>query len=195
MLIPSARANLIRSYQNALFYKPTEPKHERQYVFYILLRPILSWVKETMVNDFSLEPEEAESELYLLCCRLFDKFDKDKSTLVPYLKKHLPWKVNHLIRKLNKYSQRELPAGLTKIPEEPYKLQEEYYWKIPDLLTTDKFVKKLFTKSLKYYIYKILASEDDKLTKKDLSKSCGISRPTMIKQILELQEVLSDWRK
>lgn len=195
MLIPSKRADLIRNYQNALFYQPTEPKSERQYVFYVLLRPILMWVKETMINEFSLEPTEAESELYLLCCRLFDNFDRDKSTLIPYLKRHLPWKVHHLLRKLKRNSLREVPAGLIEIPDEPYELQEEYYWKIPNILTTDKYIKNLFTRSQKYFIFKILMSEDNKLTKKDLSVACGISRPTMIQQVSELQKVLNDWRK
>jgi len=38
-------------------------------------------------------------------------------------------------------------------------------------------------------------SDDNKLTKKDLSKSCGISRQTMILRLLDIQEVLDDWRK
>jgi len=194
MLIPSARANHIRNYQTALFYSPTEPKSERMYVFYLLLRPILIWVKELMITDFLLEPSEAESELYLLCCRLFDGFDKEKSTLIPYLKKYIPWKVNHLIRKLTKNSQREVPSGLIDLPEEPYEIDEEYYWKLPNVLFTERFIGKVFTRRQKYYISKILIADDNKLTKKDLAKSCGISRTTMILRLLELEQALKNWR-
>jgi len=192
MLIPSKRANLIRHYQNALFYKPTEPKHERQYVFYILLRPVLMWVKEIMIKEFFLEPSEAESELYLLCCRLFDDFDRHKSTLIPYIKKHLPWKVHHLLRKLKRNSLREMPAGLIEIPDEPYELEEEFYFKVPNILLTERFVGKLFTRSQRHVIYSILISDNEDLTIKKLAEKMQISRQTMKKRLKEIEERLKD---
>jgi len=194
MLIPSARASLIKYYQDALFYNPTEPKHERQYVFYLLLRPILLWVKDEIISRSSYEPSEAESELYLLCCRLFDGFDLQKSSIIPYLNKYIPWKIAHLLRNLNKGYQKEIPSGLIAQEEEPYELQEEYYWKIPNILFTTRYVGNLFTIRQKYFIYILLMSDDNKITTKDLAESCNISRQTMKTRLLELKEVLNNWR-
>jgi len=83
---------------------------------------------------------------------------------------------------------------LIDMVDEPYEIQEEYYWQVPNILLTDRYINNLFTRSEKYYIYKILMSEDNKLTQRDLSEACGISRPTMIQRISELREVLNDWR-
>jgi len=190
VLIPSAKAQLLRDYQSALFYQITEPKNERQYVFYLLLRPLLLWVRDTMIDDCLLEPAEAESELYLLCCKIFDDFDKEKSSIIPYLRKAIPWKVHHLLRKLKRVSQREIPSGLTETTEDLYETDEEYYWKIPEMFITDRFIGKLFTIREKYYIYKILVADNDKLTQKDLAKSCKVSRPTMNIRLSELKEAL-----
>jgi hypothetical protein len=147
-----------------------------------------------MIDNFLLEPDEAESELYLLCARLFENFDKDKSSIIPYLRSHIPWKAHHLIRKLTKYHRREDTCGLTMLPEELDMIHEEYYWRVPDVLIIDKFVGKLFTRDQKYLISKILMSEDNKLTTKDLAISCGVSRPTMIDRLSDLKESLKYWR-
>lgn len=192
MLIPSARAELIKNYQNALFYNPTEPKHQRQYVFYILLRPIVLWVKELMIKDFNLEPSEAESELYIFCCDVFSGFKPDKSSIIPYLQKGIEWKISRLVRKLLK-SQRHLLNTINDL-QESYLPQEEYYWDPIKLLTTDRYIKNLFTYKEKYVIYSILMSDDNKLTKKDLSETFGISRPTMTKILNNIKDRLYNWR-
>jgi len=192
MKIPSARAELLRSYQNALFYNPKEPKSERLYVFYLLVRPLLGWVKRILVVDHDLLPSEAESELYLLCSRLFSGFDRNKSSIVVYLSKYIPWKAEHLIRKVEKGSLKEEPCGLLNSPEESYEMDEEYYWKIPDILTTDRYIGNVFTRSMKYVTYNILISDSKDLTVTTLAKRMKVSRSTMTKRLNEIREKLEN---
>lgn len=189
MLIPSARAALLRNYQSVLFHDKTHPLSERRYVFYLLLRPILEWLKSILMTK-GLESAEAESELFIFCSGLFDKFDSTKSSIVPYLNKQIPWSIEHLARRFNKKEAQFYDV----IDYE--ELDEEFYWSIPNILTEDRYTGKVFTKAEKYLIFRILALDDDKLTQVDIAEQLGVNRLTANKYLLEIREKLqSNWRK
>jgi hypothetical protein len=188
MKVPSARAELLRNYQKVLFHDDTNPLSERRYVFYLLLRPILQWLKLVLISN-GLEPSEAESELFLFCCNLYTRFDSKKSSIVPYLERAIPWEINHLMRR---FKRKEL-----KIQDitESNKIEEEYYWNIPDIILEKRYVGKFFTSGEKYIISKILASDDDKLTQVDIATQLGVTRVTANKYISEIREKLQTyWR-
>jgi len=194
MRIPSAQAQRLRDYQNSLFNNPTEPKSERIYVFYLLLRPCLLWLRERLIENFHMRSCEAESELYILCGGLFNSFNYKKSSIVPFLVKHIPWAASKLERKLTKQILKEIPSGLITMPDEPYKIEEEYYWSVPDVLMNDRYVGKSFTKGEKYVIYTILTSDNEELTVSHLARKCNIDRKTMTQKLLDLKEVFENWR-
>jgi hypothetical protein len=195
MRLPSSRQKLLRNYQNAIFYNPKEPKKERMYVFYLLLKPSVDWLTESLINKYGLEKDEAESEIYLLCAELFNGFNKNKNSIVPYVEKYLPWKISRLIRKLDHQAKKEYLAD-QPIKENCYFQQEEHYWKIPSILTEERYVGNCFTRGEKYLIFKILSSDDNELDQKHLAESCGISRRNMILKLKDIKEVLiNNWRQ
>lgn len=188
MLIPSARAELLRNYQSVLFHDETNPISERRYVFYLLLRPLLQWLKPILVSK-GLEPAEAESELFLLCSDIYDRFNPKKSSIVPYLEKQIPWSIGRLARRFKK---KEPEFHYDTIQ---YEMEEEFYWSTPEILIENKFVGKLFTNSEKYVISKILTSDDDKITQVDIAMQLGVSRITVNKHISEIRDKLKTyWR-
>jgi len=194
MRIPSAQAQKLRDYQNSLFNNPTEPRSERIYVFYLLVRPCLLWLRGRLIKNFHLKNCEAESEMYIFCADLFDNFNYKKSSIVPYLVKYIPWMASKLERKLTRYTLKEIPDGLTVVPEDPYYIQEEYYWKVPNILLTDRYVGKSFTLGEKYFIFKLLTSDKQDLSIQKLAKQCDMDRKTMTLKLRDLKEVLEPWR-
>lgn len=186
MLIPSAQADKLREYQNGLFHRNDIPEHDRRYALYLLLRPKLGWLKQKL-KELDLEGAEAESEIYLMCCQLFKMFDPQKSSLVPFLTRHIPWEASKLIRKLSKHT--DIPSGLIK-PDEEYWMDEEFYWTIPHILLEDRYIGNLFTASEKYLIYVILESDTDELHQVSIASKMQINRKTWISRMKELKEIL-----
>jgi hypothetical protein len=154
----------------------------------------VKWFKKELVQKYNLEPDEAESELYILCANLFKGFDYTKSSIIPYLSKHIPWKINHLKRKLDKTLLTEEASGFT-ILDSSYEIEEEYYWSVPEILINDKYVGKSFTKSEKYLIYIILTSGNNALSQQCIANICNVDRKTIASKISDIREVLDNWRK
>jgi hypothetical protein len=187
MLIPSAQAALLRNYQTVLFHDETHPVSERRYVFYLLLRPLLQWLNPILVGK-GLEPNEVESEIFLLCSSIYDKFNPAKSSIVPYLEKQIPWSIEHLARRFKKKE-----ATCYSAPEQ-YELEEEFYWTVPSILTEDRYIGKVFTRSMRHVIYNILTSDDQDLTTEALARKMQINRLTMRKNLNEIREQLEKWQ-
>ena len=179
MQIPTRRQELLRKYEKGLFHTKDLPKHERLYGFYLLLRPILGWLKEELIKK-GLEPDEAESELYLYSSKLFNEFNTSRSSIIPYLEKAIPWAASKLLR-----TKKE--AKIT-YQEEEYFLDEEFYWDPIKILIEDRYVGKMFTRSEKSVISRIL-SED-----KDLVPNLLVGRKTVYTYLGDIKEVLSKWR-
>ena len=179
MQIPTRRQELLRKYEKSLFHTKDLPKHERLYGFYLLLRPILGWLKEALIEK-GLEPDEAESEIFLFASYLFDKFNTNRSSIIPYLEKAIPWATAKLLR-----TKKE--AEIT-YQEEEYFLDEEFYWDPIKILIEDRYVGKCFTRGEKYIILKVLAEEE--FSAADLP----IDRKTVYMYLKDIREVLNKWR-
>lgn len=188
MTIPTKNADLIRTYQNAIFHKKDVPKSERIYAFYLLLRPILSWLGKTL-SEYNLQRDEVESELYLFCAELFNRFNPQRSSIIPYLEKHVPWIAGHWVEKMKRTMLYEIPSGLIKTSGEPNYIQEQFYWKPENILFEERYIGKFFTRAQKYIIFKVLTADKSDLTQTGLAKLCGLSRKTMINQLKELSEL------
>lgn len=187
IIIPRDREALIKKYQNALFNNPTEPKSERIYVFYLLVRPLLDWLVD-IIKSYDLNKAEIESELYIYTANLFNYYNPNKSSIIPYLKKYIPWTATHLVHKLNRQTLKE-QLNNNYIPENYYCLDEEYYWNPNKILFEERYVGKRFTTGEKYAIYRILFLDSSELTTVNLAKELGVSRITMINKLKELQEL------
>lgn len=188
MLIPQSQAAKLRNYQNGLFHREDIPKSDRRYALYLLLRPRLGWLKSE-IKKLDIESDEAESEIYLMCCRLFDRFDPTKSSIVPYLTRHIPWESSRLLRVLSK--EPDMPIGLTQSEEICY-MQEEFYWTVPHILLEDRYIGNLFTKDEKYLMYVILESDIDELNQVAIAEKTKINRRTWISRMKDLQEVFKE---
>jgi len=186
-LIPARRAELLRNYEHALFYQKEQPQHERLYAFYLLVRPLFDQLKEDLLLE-GLEPDEVESELFILAADIFKGFEPEKSSVIPYLSKALIWKTGHLLRRLEKSSLGETPGGLLK-SSRPYRLSNEVYLKSPDILFEDKYLGKCFTKGQKYLI-SIILTADDKLEKSELANKAGICKENLRNRLSEIKSIL-----
>lgn len=180
MRIPSKRKQLFRNFQDALFYKDYSYQ-ERSYSFYLLLRPILEFIKVRL--EGYLESEEIESVLYLMCIDVFNNFDKDKWSIVPYLENSLPWYISKVI---NEHKEQNIPVELAG-EEEEYILDEEFYWR--NILLEDTYVGKCFTRGEKYLIYNIIESDKKDLSVNALARKLNIKRWYMKKMLQELKDI------
>lgn len=180
MRIPSKRKQLFRNFQDALFYKDYSYQ-ERSYSFYLLLRPILEFLKVRLSGY--LEPSEVESVLYLMCIDIFNNYDIDRWSIVPYLENCLPWYISKVIREHEEVDDFILLAG----EEENYNTIEEFYWK--NILLEDRYVGKCFTRGEKFVIYNIIESDNDKLSVNALARKLNMKRWAMKKKLQELKEI------
>ena len=183
MLIPARNKNLLRKYEGVLFYSDSQLLEDRIYGFYLLVRPLLGWLKKELVA-LNLEVDEAESELYILCGALFRRFERDKSSIIPYLEKQLPWQAANLLKTIKKQT-RPLEESPYRDMSMPYIMDEEFYWRVPGILFEDKYVGKCFTRGEKYLIYMILTTDDKNLSVKKLADKAQMDRRRM-------KDILSD---
>jgi len=188
MLIPAKKRVLFRKYEGTLFYSEDHPRHDRVYGFYLLLRPLLQFLKEQL-NSYGLEDDEVESELYLLSDTIFSHFDKDRSSILPYLEKQLPW---HISKFLKSIENKHKPLG--NLPffngETTYNMDEEFYWSVPNILFEEKYVGKCFTRAEKYVIYMIITSSDNDLLVTRLADRCKIDKRRMKTMLSDIGEQL-----
>jgi hypothetical protein len=185
MRLPS-RKNLFRKYERALFWNESAPEEEKLHAFYNLLRPCLRWLDEK-IAVFGLTSEEVDSELYILSAQLYKGFNKEKSSIIPYLERFIPWHLEKLFKRLKKTTLKEEPAGLTII-EQDLPIYESFYWK--NILLEDKWVGKSFTRAQKYLISIILTTDENELTHQYLSRVMNTDRRHIGKIISELKEIL-----
>jgi len=192
MLIPSKQANLIREAEGVLFFHTEGTKNDRIRVFYKLLRPLLSWLKEDIINTFNIESDEAESEIYIFCAKLYNKYNPTKSSIIPFLLKFIPLCKTNLYYQLNKKTIKEIPSGLLQQEDSPSYTQEEYYYIYPKIIFEDRYIGKSFTFTQKYIINELLMLDNDELNNLKLAEKLNLSRQTTAKK---LEEIAQTWRK
>jgi hypothetical protein len=192
MLIPSKQANLIRKASGPLFINPEGTKNHRIRVFYRLIRPLLSWLKKDMMNTFSLCAEEAESEIYIFCSILYNKYNPTKSSIIPFLLKFIPLYKTNYYKKLNKTLLKEEASGLISPPISFVETPEEYYYTPLNIVTEERYVGKSFTFSIKYIINRILMLEPSELNNKTIAEQLNLSRQTLA---IKLEEIATIWRR
>ena len=192
MLIPTKRRKLLRKYEGALFYgEPFEGS--RTNGFYSLLRPTLEWLKNNIKSEFDLEDAEIESEIFLFTVSLFKRYNKEKSSIIPYLEKHIPWAAANLIKSLEKKTLRELLTGDSEQLQGFYNTYEEYYFLDSRILTEQKYVGKCFTRAEKYVIFTVLTSDDKDLSHQRLADTCNMERKRMRNILSDIREVLGGY--
>ena len=184
MRIKSSIKSRIRKYEYSLLNKD-HSYEDRLYTLYLLLVPVLKWHRGVL-SDLGLSNVEIESELYLMIDSMFRKFDKEKSSLVPYLEKALDWYFSSLKNNIEK------DENLTCLEEtkELSLLDEEFYFSVPDILYGNSYIKKCFTKAEKYLIYRILISDDDRLSERKLARDIGISRENLRNRLENIRNIL-----
>lgn len=171
--IPQKRKALLRSYASVLFYSDEWALSSKRYIFYVLLRPVLDWVKDSLVSA-GLEPEEAESEIFLLSARLFKDYDPHQWSIVPYLERHVPWKVSSLLQKVE--PPPEVPVGLLK-QEGSYEMEFEPGLSVPGFIFEDKWLARNLSQRDKHLILKILTVDEPRV--RNLSDACKVSKSTV----------------
>lgn len=186
MKIPSRQAQKFRDYEHSLTNKDFS-YNDRLYAFYLLMLPITEWCRE-FYKDLGFSKYETETELYLVIDNLFRSFDRSKSSIVPYIRKAFIWYLSSSIEKIKSY--KEVPVGFN-IKDQSYNICEnDFYFSAPNILLYDSFIKKHFTRSEKYIIYKIIISEENELSERKLSKKLNISRETFRTKTKEIKEKL-----
>lgn len=185
-LIPYSTANKLRKLSKPLFYETEWPLDRRRYVFHRVLVDSLQWIHFKLL-DLGLEAHEANSEIFLLCCDLFNRFDRSKSSIVPYIENNISWMAAELIKKYNK--QKEIPSGLLQLDEE-YEIYEEYYLTSPAFLFENKWLARDLSQSQKNLILKILTNES--LTLRSLANECRLSYVTIQTQLQNIATAIKD---
>lgn len=184
MRIKSSIKNRIRKYEYSLLNNE-HSYEDRLYTLYLLLLPALKWHRNILSN-LGLSKIEIESEIYLMIDSMFKKFDKEKSSLVPYLEKALDWYFSAVKNNIDK---NEILTCLEDT-EDIYLLDEEFYFSVPDILYGNSYIKKYFTKAEKYLIYRILISDDDRLSERKLARDIGISRENLRNRLENIRNIL-----
>jgi len=189
--LPSRRKDLIRKYEVSLFHDDLYSKDEIVNIIYVLLTPVLQWLKD--ISD--LEDDEIESEIFLMCEALYRGYNKDKSSFIPFLEFQLPWYLSKLSNKLDKLTE--------ELPKEEYSLEQyiekELFLSVPNIFYFNKWMFKYLNRSEKYIIYMILTSDRDELSQQKLADRMNVERKTIRNKLLRIREALeksggfNDW--
>lgn len=187
MKINSSRQTLLRNYADALFYSNKYPISERRYCFFLIIFPTLEFMMPELIA-LGLETNEAISELFILSSNLFNNFDIERSSIIPYLEKHIPWKIKEMFDKLDKTKLIEKPIGLTVSEYGNSYMDMEFYWK--NILFEESWIGKCFTRSEKCLISRIITSDINDLTINSLARRSNIGRKKLKQMLLEIKKVL-----
>ena len=177
----------LRKFERSL-YNPEHRYTDRLYAFYLLLLPVVEWVKPAYL-ELGLSKYEVESEAFLLIDKVFRNYKKEKSSIVPYVERSIDWYLKNEIRRLRKTSVED-PSGLMDDECGVYEIEEDYYWNHNKILFEDQYVGKCFTKGQKYLIYRIINSDCARLSNRDLAQDIEISKGTVRLLLNDLKEIL-----
>jgi hypothetical protein len=185
--MPESRRRLFGIYVDAL-YSPERPLSTRRYVFYLLLLPALGWALRALIEE-GLEPDEAESEIFLLTNLLFEGYNPEKSSLLYYVESRLPWRVAELIEHIGRHKS-EIPVGLLLPIEDSYEMPDEIYLSAPQILFEDRWLAKGLSRHEKHLILRVLTEEE--LDCRSLADTCQIGKSTMNNRLRDLASRLEE---
>ena len=188
--LPEPAKKLLRKYAPVVC-SLEHPYPARLKVFYEILSPMLGWVKSKL-TELGVPERDIETEIFFLSDNLLKGFDPRKSSIIPYLRKQVPWQVGALVRKLNRFKY-EVPLGLLNgspvLRNRSYTMPEEVWLSVPKLLFIDKWLPKNLQRSEKYLIYRLLSSFEGKTNRVTVNDG-GTERKTMSKRIAQLRDIL-----
>lgn len=163
------------------------PYSERLYTLYLILFNKLQLLK-LQFDGVDLEPDEIQSELFILCDEIYKKYDRTRSSLVPYLEKYIYIIPSIFINKLKKrYSNQKL--SLTEV-ENSITLSE-CYLSAPNILFENKYIGRFLDRSEKYILYKIILM-DEEPSERNISKEIGLSRENTRKRLKEIKAKITN---
>ena len=160
----------IRKYETILLNK--EYKYtDRLKLFHKIISPLYKNISERLLLTGTFK-KDLDGSLYLISDEIFKKYNPERSSLVPYIERVLFWYLDQIKEKKEYYPLEFI---------EEYQLDEEFYYRVPNILFEDKYIGKLFTIEEKYVINQILTSDSFSIRK--LSRDLSISRESL-KQII-----------
>ena len=89
----------------------------------------------------------------------------------------MPWAIAKSLRQIRKKKTIEEPGGLLR-EEGVYFLQEEFYWNA-NIILERKYAGKVFSRSQRYLISKIITSDNYSFSLEELAKRSNVSRRRM----------------
>lgn len=160
---------------------------DRLYTLYLILYNKLQLLK-SQFEISTLEPDEIQSELFLLCDDLYKKYDRTRSSLVPYIEKYIYILPTHTIAGLKKrYSSEKI--SLTE--EEISTTLSECYFSAPNILFENKYIGRILDRSEKYILYKIILM-DEEPSERNISKEIGLSRENTRQRLKEIKRKINN---
>jgi hypothetical protein len=178
---------MLREYE-ALFCKKKYPYNTELRLIHKALRPSLNDLRKEFIKVCP-DPKEVTAEVYLYLDYLYRKYDKTRSSLVPFFIKYTFLLVSKYIKRVERKNKQDF---LLTEPQKEYKIYEEYYLSIPNILLDDKYICKELDRGSKYIIYKILISDNNNISSRELAKETHMSRDKITKKIYDIRQILKN---
>jgi hypothetical protein len=168
--LPRKRQDLIRLYSGGLTSNEWSAAKKR-YLLYLLLRPALGWLRRSLISS-GLEPDEAESEIFILVSKILSSYDASRSCFLYHVENYIPWCSFSLLKKAAKEE-----AKITATNEEVYEMGGEVYLTIPNVLFEDRWLLRDLSQHEKNLILRVLM--EDRPSRKALANSCQVGESTI----------------
>jgi hypothetical protein len=145
----------VKYYQKALYHDLVGTESERRYAFWLVVRPAFKIAKTILIDD-GLEPDEAESEIFIAIANLFKKFDPQRSSLITYINNYGLDRVLGLHKKLKKTNRQYVSWEDFEKLLSPYEVNDDFSLRIDNILFHNKMLPKDLTHLDRYAISKML---------------------------------------
>lgn len=182
------RREIIRHYTSVLCSREWSASR-RRYLLYLILRPALGRLKNDLVQQ-GLEPDEAESEIFLLVSAIHASYDAEKGCLLYHVEKTLPAKAKDLLGR-----RRKEPVPVILEEDSGHEIENEFYLTVPGILFEKRWLARDLSQYEKNLILRMLI--EDRPGRKALANSCQVGESTIERdlQILagKLKGRLSKW--
>jgi len=160
---------------------------DRLYTLYLILYENLQLLK-SQFDTTLMEPDEIQSELFLLCDDLYRKYDRRRSSLVPYVEKYIYILHTQTIAGLKK---RYTSEKIVLTEDENSNNLSECYFSAPNILFENKYIGRILDRSEKYILYKIILM-DEEPSERNVSKEIGLSRENTRQRLKEIKRKITN---